>query len=380
MFVAALKSCGLLVAVFAISLGTVGKLMPELFLKLPGPFGFLLYHIVGGKFLPPNFDNTPFLGDRMFEWVRDGDVVVSTGTKTGTTWVCYCSDAIRRKGSDKVGLPYTDIMMTTPWMESIMQPGETWERRSELYNTTVFPDGKRLKDYWDNEAFPFRVFKSHFLPVGSGDPYQSVLPIKKARKVKFISAMRHPDEYIKSILNFFTNIDPGVIKMWGGFPPVYESLDAAVKDHLPGQPLEALYLAYNKAWWPLRDEPNVLLMHYTDMVKDLSGLVRKLATFLEVDLGEAEFEAVKEKCSFQHMKTVPDAFNYRLLFHSDYQHASGYPHIMKNGTFVAKDMNAKKAAVLSEEAKKLWHDTLTKELDPELLSWLRTGGERAAIK
>lgn len=367
-----LRQLGAAVVLLAVALGTVGKVQPEVFLKLPGPFGFLLYHFVGGKFLPPFMDNTPFLGANFFEWAKDGDVLVSTGGKTGTTWLCYCSDAVRRRGSDRVGLPFADIMRTTPWMEFATRPGETWAERKELYNTTTLPDGTKLKDYWDNPAFPFRIFKSHFLPVGTGDPYQSVLPVSSARKVKFISAMRKPEEFVKSVFSFFPNHAPEFARMWGGFPPSYDTIDAVVKDFLPGRPLEGLYLTYNMAWWQHRHDPNVLLLHYSDMVKDLDGLVSKLAAFLDVQLSASEFAAVKEKCSYQHMKTTPEQFDYELLFGSD--KVAGTPTIMQSGRFIAKNKFSTGKREWSAESKKLWGDTLKKELEPALLNWLQEGG------
>lgn len=368
-----IKSLGFLVLLLAVSLGTIGKVQPELFLKLPGPFGFLLYMILGGKHLPPYFDPAPF--SNFNEWLNDGDVVVATGAKTGTTWICYCSDAIRRKGSDTVGLPFRDVSLTTPWFEFTTRPGQTWKERQELFNSTVLADGTRLKDYWDNKAFPFRVFKSHMLPEGSGeDAYTSVLPVREATKVKFISAMRKPDEYIKSIFNFFPSHTKEFPKMWGGFPPLYDDLNAVLKDHLPGQPLEALYLSYNKAWWKYRNDPNVLLMHYSDMVKDLDGMITKLSSFLGVELSSTEFANVKEKCGYKHMKDNANLFNYELLFGG--AEISGTPNIMQSGKHLAKDAHSKdKAATLSAESQKLWDETLEKELDPALLKFLQEGGE-----
>lgn len=367
-----LRALGSSALIVAIGLGTIGKLRPELFLSLPGPAGFLLWHFVGGRHLPPYFDNTPFLGDSFRDWIRDGDVVVATGAKTGTTWLCYCADAIRRKGSDEVGLPYTDIMMTTPWMELSHKPGETWAMRRELYNKTVLADGSRLKDFWDNAAFPFRVFKSHFLPRGTGDPFQSVLPVKEAPKVKFISAVRKPDEYIRSIFSFFPNHHPDFVAMWGGFPPAYDSLDAVVKDHLPGNPLVGLYIEYTKAWWEFRHEPNVLLLHYTDNVKDIDGMVTKLADFLGVKLSRSEFATVKEKCSYQHMNAQATAFDYKLLFAAET--GAGTPTIMQSGKFTAQSKYTQKKPELSLEGKTMWNDGLEKELEPALLSWLREAG------
>merc|ERR1712032_1109810 len=117
---------------------------------------------------------------------------------------------------------------------------------------------------------------------------------------------------------------------WGGFPPKYPDVSAAARDLLPGGNSYSLYFPYVRAWWAFRHEPNVLLMHYTDMVNDLDGLVTKLAAFLGMDLSPEEKEHVKTKCSFQHMKEISGQFDYLLPL---------YPElgvIIKAGKFVNK--------------------------------------------
>ena len=93
--------------------------------------------------------------------------------------------------------------------------------------------------------------------------------------------------------------------MKGADPP------RSVKDLLPGGPIESFHFGYAKGWWPYRNDPNVLLLHYTDARKDLKGHVAKIAKFLEVDLNEKELETVTKRCSLEHMKKV-DKFNYQM--------------------------------------------------------------------
>ena len=180
-----------LVLAVAISLGIIGKTQPELFLRVP-ELGFVLYHIFGGKPIPPFFDNELYRPDNFRQWVRDGDVIVATGAKSGTTWLCYCAHAVRTKGQDSP-LGYRDIMLSTPWMEMAQFPGQTWAERLYGYNTTVLEDGSHLKDYWDHPSYPFRVFKSHYTPdeaVG-GAEFQNVLPVRRYPGVKYVVAARN---------------------------------------------------------------------------------------------------------------------------------------------------------------------------------------------
>jgi len=303
------------VTVAVAGLALLVKHQPELLLNVP-LLGFLLFALAGGNdgYIPPYMNHDIFLGNNFNEWVKEGDVIVAAGAKSGTTWMCYCSDSIRRKGSDKVGLPYTDIMYSTPWLEMVQRPGLKWHETKELYNTTVLEDGTKLRDYWDNPAFPFRIFKSHFGPVSKkgGHWYSDVLQVKSNPNVKFIAVTRNPYEIVKSFWNFFPAHREEFRQMWGNFPPRHMDREDVMRDVMPGGRLYDLYFPYVRAWWNYKDEPNVLFMHYSDMVKDTGLLVARLSRFLGVELTNTEFDKVVEKCSFSHMKNNSHLFDYRL--------------------------------------------------------------------
>ena len=53
---------------------------------------------------------------------------------------------------------------------------------------------------------------------------------------------------------------------------------------------------------PLRREPNVLMLHYADMKRDLRGAVRKITSFGGVELTAAQWANVERYVSFDWMK------------------------------------------------------------------------------
>jgi len=365
------KTLTVVVGLVAVLIGTVGKVYPEIFLNIPN-IGFIPFMLMGGNngILPPYFDISPWQGDNPSEWLRDGDVVVAVGPKAGTTWMCYCVDAIRRKGSDKVGLPFTDMMLTTPWIEMPHQPGQKWADRQSGYNSTVLPDGTKLKDYWDNAAFPFRVFKSHFLPRGSGDPI-SVLPVKERPNVKYVVAARNPIEVAKSVYAFFPKHTESFRNMWGGFPPIFPTPEAAIKELMPGGQIDSFYFGYVKAWWPFVKEPNVLALHYSDMVKDTSALVDKLAKFVDVTLSSGEKAKVVEKCGFKHMKENAHLFDYRLPLN-----LMGVGRVMQAGTHINKGKSGHSEDGVDKDVLKAFDDAVNRELtDSKFKQWAVNGGE-----
>ena len=148
------KYGAVLVALLAIAIGSVKTVKPALFFKVPN-VGFILWAITGGN-MPPYFSHDAWEPEEMKTWIKDGDVVVATGAKSGTTWMLYCTHQIRTKGSDDV--EYGDVSYSTPWPDMVQNPGSSWKEQKDLFNTTVLPDGKKLKDYWDNPEFPYRVW------------------------------------------------------------------------------------------------------------------------------------------------------------------------------------------------------------------------------
>ena len=146
-----------------------------------------------------------------------------------------------------------------------------------------------------------------------------------------------------------------------GFPPQIPeeavSADvppAAVKDLLPDGPLRGAYWDYNKEWWPYREDPNVLLLHYTDARKDLKGTVRKVSKFLDVDLTEDELDTVTQRCSFEHMKKL-DRFLYTMPLNKDAGvWDSDKDYIMESGSMTNKARLETGASIFSDKVVARW--------------------------
>lgn len=158
-------------------------------------------------------------------WAKDGDVIVAVGVKSGTNWLLYISHLIRVKG-DLEKYPFLEITCTTPWISLRHTPGQTWKDLKDKMNTTILPDGSKLKDHWDHPDYPFRVFKSHETPDDTSDKKpDAVLPVRSHTKVKFLAAVRTPEDQLRSIYPFFGAHSARFRRMWGDFPPVYKGTE-----------------------------------------------------------------------------------------------------------------------------------------------------------
>mmetsp|Transcript_9740 Transcript_9740/g.18297 ORF Transcript_9740/g.18297 Transcript_9740/m.18297 type:complete len:373 (-) Transcript_9740:3319-4437(-) len=353
----------------AIAIGSVAKYKPELFFKLPN--GFILWAMTGGP-IPPYIIEGPFQEGNQ-DWLKDGDVVVSTAAKSGTTWMLFCSHQIRVKGDDEK-YPYGDVSLSTPWPELIQTPGENWEIQREKFNTTVLPDGKLLKDYWDHPDYPFRVFKSHDHPASFGSLIGGSVKDKK-KKVKFLAMARNGLDQIASMVPFFDGHDDAFRNLWGGFPPVSRgTLRDDAKERLgqfnPGGAFYDSGLPYVNGWWKVKDEENVLLLHYSDAKKDLPGTVAKMAEFYGVEMTDEERAKVVEKCGFNYMKKHEDMFGYRLPLNPNFDGT-----VMKIGRMIRKGQDGDGKVFFTEEEKEEWRKLEEEHFgdDPAKLQWARHG-------
>jgi aryl sulfotransferase len=52
------------------------------------------------------------------------------------------------------------------------------------------------------------------------------------------------------------------------------------------------------SWWGIWDLPNVRLVHYSDLKRDMPGEIRVIAEFLEIPINESNWDTIREYCSF----------------------------------------------------------------------------------
>lgn len=239
------------------------------------------------------------------EW-RDGDIVISVPPKSGTTWTMNIVHQLLTGGTED----FDDIYAEVPWIEFLGRPGQPF--REVLDRIEAMPPDRR------------RGFKTHSAP--------PAVPFEKAdagRQVKYVVVFRNPEESLVSFRPFLAQHREEWFDLWQvpkdalcrpDFPTFYrEVIDA--------NGMQGMFFGFLASWWPLRHEPNVLFLHYSDMKRDHEAAIRRIADFLDIKLAPRQWSAVLRYTSFEWMKQHEDRFEART---------AGQIPILQSGAMIRK--------------------------------------------
>jgi len=339
------------VAMVAAMMGCVALAKPELFLRIP-EVGFIPWALTGGR-MPPFFDATSFDPTNFHRWAQDGDVIVASAIKSGTMMLHQMVYLLRSGGhydferlTDEIGN-----------MQLMKYPEHLLEKRITEQNA------RRARVGLGNQQW-----LTHMAPGGKKNLYG--LDPKKHPGIKYLCITRNGKEVVRSYFPFLNAYSKEGRDVWGGFPPpvkLPEDVLNLVLHHAE------FYFEHGEQWWDVRNAPNVLLLHFTDVLSDKKGTIEKIAEFLGIELTEELAAVVLEKSSHEFMQQNS----------KKYVQYIGYPgkeivrvkegkHIRKGGgksdgakDFFTPDMDAKWDAAVN----KYWGHK------PELIEWALKSGE-----
>ncbi|MFF0118164.1 sulfotransferase domain-containing protein [Micromonospora arida] len=188
---------------------------------------------------------------------HDGDIVISTRSKSGTTWMQMIC-ALLVLGTPELPAPLTVL---SPWLDWLGEPQAT------VYDRLA--------------AQPHRRFIKTHTPL-DGVPLDP--------RAHYVVVARHPLDMAVSLYHQSANLDRVRIAELTGRPapagpprerpPVREWLLSWVDREVdPRAELDSLpgVLMHLSDAWARRHEPNVELVHYDDLLADLGGEMRRLA-------------------------------------------------------------------------------------------------------
>lgn len=266
---------------------------------------------------------------------RAGDIVISSRSKHGTTWVqMMCALLIFRTAE----LP-APLSSLSPWLDWLVRP-----------LPEVLADLERQEHR--------RFIKTH-TPLDG-------LPLR--RDVTYIVVARHPLDAAVSLYHQSANLDrQRLAELTGNViaSPRVAALDEWLTDWIgrhasPCEELDSLQgvMAHLTDAWMRRMAENVLLLHYADLEEDLVGQMSRLAERLAIDIPWAETERLAASATFSAMQGAPElAPNYGGVLIDEHR-------------FFRRGSSGAAAEVLPPESLADYHRRVGTLGPPDLVEWL----------
>jgi len=269
---------------------------------------------------------------------RDDDIIISTYAKSGTTWMQQIVSQMLFNGETDL-----DTQGMSPWIDFRVPP-------KEIKLAAV-------------EAQTHRRFVKTHLPVEA---------LVYSPKAKYIYIGRDGRDVLWSLYNHHAN----------GNEAMYDALNKT--PGLVGPPLEPppddireywhSWLAKDgfpywsfwenvRSWWAIRDLPNLMLVHFETLKRNMPAEMRRIAKFLDIPIDESKWDTIVEHCTFDWMKNNGEKI----------VPLGGA--VWKGGvkTFINKGTNGRWKETLTPSESAEYEAKALAELGPECAHWLATG-------
>ena len=267
---------------------------------------------------------------------RDGDVVVASYAKSGTTWVQQIVGQLIHDAAEAV--PIRDL---SPWLDYRLTPPDALERLEAQAHRRV------VKTHLPLDALTFSPRARYLYVARDGRDVAMSLHHHHAEGNALWYELLNADRDAGPPM---PRPDPDVrryVRHW------------LENDGAPFWP----YFDNVAGWWAARDLPNVKLIHFNALKDDLEGQVRAIADFLGCDLPAERLPAILKHCGFGYMKA-----------HADLVAPLG-GRIFEHGAqaFIHEGVNGRWRGVLTDTDSADYEARALAALGPECAAWLASG-------
>lgn len=273
---------------------------------------------------------------------RDDDIVIATYAKSGTTWMQQIIAQLMFGGD-----PELNVAEMSPWLDLRVPPKDV-----------------KLPAV---EAQTHRRFLKTHLPVDA---------LVFSPKAKYIYLARDGRDIVWSFYNHHANANdvwyqalnetPGLVGPPIGRPPddIREYWrDWMGKDGFPIWP----FWENIRSWWAIRELPNVELVHFEALRRDMPGNMRRIAGFLDIAIDESRWDRIVEYCTFDWMKK--NATKSVPLGGAFWDGGAE--------VFINKGVNGRWMDTLTAEENAEYEAKAVEEFGADCAHWLRTGEYRS---
>ncbi len=269
---------------------------------------------------------------------RDDDIIVASYAKSGTTWMQQIVAQLLFNCA-----PDLDVAEMSPWMDLRIPP-------KDVKLSAV-------------EAQRHRRFLKTHLPVDA---------LVYSPKAKYIYVARDGRDVVWSLYNHHASANSRYYQVLNETPglvgPPMEQPPASIRQYFhdwldkDGRPYWPFWENI-KSWWDIRHLPNVFLAHFAKLKEDISGQIRRIADYLEINIDELNWELILHHCSFDFMKR--HAIKSVPLGGAFWDKGSQ--------TFFHRGVNGRWRDELSKEECEKYEKMALEKLGEECAHWLATG-------
>jgi len=293
------------------------------------------------RYPSPREDSTRWLG---FPF-RDGDIVISSPSKTGTTWAQMIC-ALLIFAEPRLPAPLGRL---SPWLDHLAAP------REQVYALLAAQQHRRfVKTHTSLDGLPL-------------DP-----------RASYLVTARHPLDAAVSLYHHRANLDEARWRQITGEPepptppappePLRDWLLRWIAGDSDPDDLDTMagLLWHLSDAWARRGEPNVLLVHYANLSADIDGQMRWLAGRLGITIPERAWPALVRAATFGSMSRSAD----QLV---------PAPGLFKsNAAFFRRGTSGEGRETLSDTELGRYHARAAEMAPPDMLAWLHSPRPGAA--
>ncbi|MGE4609978.1 MAG: sulfotransferase domain-containing protein [Paracoccaceae bacterium] len=276
---------------------------------------------------------------------RDDDIIIATPYKCGTTWM-------------------QNIVLHLIFQDLKVRNIGTFSRWVDM---RVQPIAEMVAELEAQEHR--RVMKSH-LPLDGLEfrPNAKYVVVGRDPRDVFMSLWNHYSSYTPEILDAVNNTEGRVGPPLEPCPDNIRTLwDMWINRgwfewETEGYPHWSNF-RHIQTWWDYRHLPNILFIHFNDLLADLNAEIARISKYLEIDCTSEMRAAITEKTTFKGMKKDAEGLQENASF------------AFKGGanTFINKGTNGRWRDVLTEGDLAMYDATVERELSPECHQWIENG-------
>ena len=202
------------------------------------------------------------------------DVIVATYAKSGTNWMMQIAHQLIHHAKGE----FEHIHNVVPWPDvKLFPPMRNYAIPLERAN------------HWKTSPERKLVIKTHF----------NWEHIPYSEDARYIMVIRDPkDVFVSNYVFVKATV----------FGPAMPSVDTWFKMYLSEGFMGGSWAVNAAGYWAQRHRPNVMVMPFKAMKRDLRGTVLKVADFLDVRVPEDVIQEVCKQSTFEYMKRIDHKF------------------------------------------------------------------------